>query len=228
MAEANQTTPTKFGILLFPGFEPLDVFGPAEVFQTLSRSTHLDLYLISNVHGTSDLAPVSTAPIDPSLNPHNSTFFQAVQPTHTLDTVPADLEVLLIPGGFGTHAPVERFGPTIDFVRETYPRLHSLITVCTGASIAARAGVLDGKRATGNKKDWDFVTSTGPNVNWDKGPRWIVDGNVWTSGGVSAGTDAALGWVATQYGEDIARRTANDIEYEWRNDPNWDVFAYVW
>ena len=49
-----------------------------------------------------------------------------------------------------------------------------------------------------------------------------------TSGGVSAGTDAALGWVAAQYGEDVALRTANAIEYEWSNDWNWDVFAHVW
>ena len=80
------------------------------------------------------------------------------------------------------------------------------MTVCEGASLAARAGVLDGKRATENKRLWEVVTPTRPDVNWDKGPRPLAGSSTATCG----------------------RPAANDIEYEWSNDPNWDVFAYVW
>ncbi|PIL26370.1 hypothetical protein GSI_12126 [Ganoderma sinense ZZ0214-1] len=176
--QSNATTPEKFGILLFPGFEPLDVFGPAER---------------PSVHGPSLRA----------MNAYNSSTFQSVVPTHTLATVPADLEVLLIPRGLGTRSP--DLNATIDWVRATYPALHSLITA-----------------------SWNKMIVYGTNVTWDKQARWVQDGNVWSSGGVSAGIDVTLGFLAHTWGEDVARSTANQIEYEWRNDPNWDVFGYVW
>ncbi|KAI0760444.1 class I glutamine amidotransferase-like protein [Fomes fomentarius] len=223
--ETNSTTPTKIGILLFPAFEPLDVFGPAEALQTLGRQTHLDLYLISNVNGT-DLSPVSTEPRSAAMNPFNSTFWQSVVPTHTLETVPDDLEVLLVPGGLGTRA--QDLQPTADFIKAVYPKLHSLISVCTGAILVGKSGVLDGRRATTNKASFNQITPQFPHVQWDRYPRWVVDGNVWSSGGVSAGTDVAFGWIASTFGEDVARDVANRVEYEWRNDPNWDPFAYVW
>ena len=221
-----QTAPKKFGILLFPGFEPLDVFGPAEVIQTLSRRRPLSLYLIPNTNATDSLEAVSTQPRSAAMNPYNSTAFQSIVPTHTLATVPDDLEVLLVPGGLGTRAP--DLNATIDWVRATYPKLHSIISVCTGGSIVARAGVFDGRRATTNKVSWNQTIAYGSNVTWDKMARWVHDGNVWSSGGVSAGIDVTFGFVADTWGEDVARSTANLIEYEWRNDPNWDVFGYVW
>ncbi|KAI0753813.1 class I glutamine amidotransferase-like protein [Fomes fomentarius] len=221
----NKTTPTKIGIILFPSFEPLDVFGPADALQMLARQTHLDLYLISNANGT-DLSPVSTAPRAAAMNPFNSTFWQSVVPTHTLENVPDNLEVLLVPGGIGTRA--SDLGPTVEFIKERYPKLHSLISVCTGAILVAKAGVFDGKRATTNKVSYNAITPQFPSVQWDRFPRWVVDGNVWSSGGVSAGIDVTFGWIAGNFGEDVARTVANNIEYEWRNDPNWDPFAYVW
>lgn len=68
-------------MLLFPAFESLDVFGPLDALQILSRSYQIDLALIA-----STLDPVSTKPRASSMNPKNSTFFQSVVPTHTLET----------------------------------------------------------------------------------------------------------------------------------------------
>ncbi|KAI0742237.1 hypothetical protein C8Q80DRAFT_1272947 [Daedaleopsis nitida] len=56
----------------------------------------------------------------------------------------------------------------------------------------------------------------------------VVDGNVWTSGDVAVAIYATFGWVAAVYGESVAREISNQIEYEWRNHPDWDVFGYVW
>ena len=68
----------------------------------------------------------------------------------------------------------------------------------------------------------------GPNVQWVKTARWVVDGNCWTSGGVSAGIDVTLAWIKEVFGEERARKTANIMEYEWKDDKSWDPFAYVW
>ncbi|PKS09699.1 hypothetical protein jhhlp_004320 [Lomentospora prolificans] len=86
----------------------------------------------------------------------------------------------------GARAPIETLQPSIDFIKTIYPNLQYLITVCTGASLAARAGVLDRRRATTNKRAWTFVTAFGPDVEWVSPARFVVDGNIWSSSGVSA------------------------------------------
>jgi putative intracellular protease/amidase len=68
----------------------------------------------------------------------------------------------------------------VDYIREVYPSLQYIVSVCTGSTLLARAGILDGKRATTNKKNWTWAVATGPKVKWVPG-RWVVDG-----GGVSA------------------------------------------
>jgi len=102
-------------------------------------------------------------------------------PTHTMDDVP-ELDVLIVPGGGGTRrlADDRRWD---QFVTRMYPNLKYLLSICTGASIVARSGVLDGRRATTNKAAYRWVTSQGPRVNWVPGARWVADGNIWTSSG---------------------------------------------
>jgi len=101
------------------------------------------------------------------MNPQNSSFYPTFNPTHTFDEISSsniDLDVLIVPGGPGVRNP--DLAPEIEFVKKVFPRVKYLVTICTGASIAARAGVLDGKRATTNKAAWDQVTPLGPNVKW--------------------------------------------------------------
>ncbi|TFK44468.1 class I glutamine amidotransferase-like protein [Crucibulum laeve] len=210
--------PINFGVLVFPAFQALDVFGPLDALNMLSLSFPLNLSIIA-----STLSAVSTRPTSATMNPHNSNFSESIMPTHTFDNPPADLEVLIVPGGLGTRAP--NLDPTIDFVRRTYPQLKYLITVCTGAGIAARAGVLDGRRATTNKRAWTATTALGPNVNWVTHARWVHDGNIWTSSGVSAGIDTTLAFVEEIYGSEAATNIANGMEYERHTDPSWDPFA---
>jgi len=88
------------------------------------------------------------------------------------------MDILIIPGGIGTRAPSPRLDETIKFVRDVYPKLGYLMTVCTGSGIAARAGVLDGKRATTNKLSWAQTIAHGPKVKWVAEARWIKDGNI--------------------------------------------------
>ena len=208
-------------MLLFQAFELLDVFGPLDALQILSRKYRMDLSLISS---SSTLDPVSTRPRAPGMNPMNSTFFQSVLPTHTIKDAP-DLDVLIIPGGLGTRAP--DLNATIDYIRTTYPKLQYLITVCTGAGLAAQAGVLDSRRATTNKGSWANTVALGPKVKWEGHARWTVDGNIWTSSGISAGIDVTFAFIQHVYGDDEATDLANLMEYERHQDPKRDPFASI-
>ncbi|PWY78514.1 class I glutamine amidotransferase-like protein [Aspergillus sclerotioniger CBS 115572] len=195
------------GVLLFPGFQSLDVFGPLDCLNILSwdptTNPTLTLSLISTT-----LSPVPTRP------PHLPTAIsQSILPTHTLTTAPP-LDVLLIPGGWGTRAPLPEY---IEYIRTVYPALKYLLTVCTGARLAARAGVLDGKRATTNKLDWEGVVRQAPNVTWVREARWVVDGKVWSSAGVSAGIDLCLDWVEHIWGVEVAGKVERIVEFRrWR------------
>ncbi|KAH9926616.1 class I glutamine amidotransferase-like protein [Epithele typhae] len=226
----DTAAPTKLAILIFPGFEPLDTFGPTEIFQMLSSQRPLTLYWISSSTSPA-LDPVSSfvpddVPMPPGMTKH--TAGTTIVPTHTLAAPPADVEAILVPGGWGVMSPAN--APAVDYLRATFPKLKYAMSVCNGAEFLARAGILDGRRATTNKALWTHITTAhaATGIKWDKKPRWVQDGNVWTAGGVSAGTDMALGWVAHVWDEELARKIANGAEYEWRNDPNYDVFAYVW
>ncbi|KAK3291773.1 DJ-1/PfpI family protein [Chaetomium fimeti] len=212
--------PIKYGMILFRSFEPLDVFGPLEALHMLSKIRHLQLFLISET-----MEVVTTQPVVAAMNPMNSTMYPTLPPTHTLSTVPDDLDVLMIPGGLGTRSPL--INATIDYIAATYPKVKYLITVCTGSALAARAGILDGKRATTNKASWDANVIYGPKVKWVPRARWVVDGNVWTSSGISAGIDATLAFIEEMYGKENATYVANLMEYERHGDPNRDPFSDV-
>jgi len=107
--------------------------------------------------------------------------------THSYKSHPK-LDILLVPGGMGQMY-LEQNGNTDieDFVRKNYKKVDYLLSVCSGALTLAKAGALNGKRATTNKSLWTWASGAGKNVKWVPQARWVVDGNVWTSSGVSAG-----------------------------------------
>lgn len=163
---------------MFDSMDIMDVIGPLNPLWYAAFSRQLKLALIAET-----LDPVWIQPVNEGVNTQNSSFWFSINPSHTFDNPPEDIDVLLIPGG-----PAVRLGDVskvVDFVRETYPRVQYLITTCTGSGIAAQAGVLDGKRATTNKAAWNAVIPMGPKVEWTSPARWTADGNIWTPSGVS-------------------------------------------
>ncbi|KAL0568263.1 hypothetical protein V5O48_013723 [Marasmius crinis-equi] len=218
MAASKDNLPVNFGALLFPTFQALDIFGPLDALNILSRKFPLNLSVIGP-----SLDPISTKYRNPSLNPFNSNFGETVVPTHSVNSPPESLEVLIVPGGFGTRD--DDIGPIIDFIRNNYPSLKYIITVCTGSWLAARAGILDGKRATSNKMSWAGTKEVGPNVKWVSHARWVVDGNIWTASGVAAGIDAMLAFIKEVYGEEAATHCSHVMEYEPHKDASYDPFA---
>ncbi|PHH64288.1 hypothetical protein CDD81_4772 [Ophiocordyceps australis] len=210
----EQPPPTRYAMMLFTGFQALDVFGPLDVLNMLNRNHTLELSLVSITD-----TPVSTRP------PSRSTGIeQHIVPTHTLQTAPNDIEVLIVPGGGGTRDVVGT-GPIVKFIQHVFPKLRFLLTVCTGAALAARAGVLDGRRATTNKLALSWARELRVDVDWVSQARWVQDGNVWTSSGISAGIDMMYAFVAAQFGDDVAAKIAHDSEYERNMDANHDPFA---
>lgn len=207
--------------MVFPAFQALDVFGPLDALNILSRRYKMNLYTIAET-----LEPVSTQlaeqPGAGSGSGSDSDFGQRIVPTHTFDTAPP-LDVLLVPGGQGTRAP--GIASAVDYVREAFPSLQYLVTVCTGAGVAARAGVLDGRRATTNKLSWDATVALGPRVEWVHRARWVRDGHVWTSSGISAGIDVAFAWIEAVYGGAVAKDIADRMEYTRVTDPDHDPFS---
>jgi transcriptional regulator GlxA family with amidase domain len=97
------------------------------------------------------------------MNRFNSSFWPSFVPTDTYADNPP-IQVLLIPGGAAARSP--DLGPELEYIRKVTPSLQYLITICTGAGIAAQAGVLDGHRATTNKRAWNEMIPRGPNVKW--------------------------------------------------------------
>ena len=92
-------------------------------------------------------------------------------------------------------------------------------------ALLAACGALDGRRATSNKKSFAWVKSVRGAVGWEERARWVADGKFYTSSGVSAGMDMALGFVSDRFGRSRAEGIAEQLEYVWNDDCTRDVFA---
>ena len=192
------------GTLLFPGFELLDVFGPLELFGHLSDRVRIVL-------------------VGPRAGSVASAQGPAAVAEYGRDDCPP-LDLLLVPGGIGTRTGVND-GDLTGWIAARAATAEIVMGVCTGAALLARAGVLDGRRATSNKRSFAWVESQGPNVTWVKRARWVRDGNRVTSSGVSAGMDMALAVIGDLFGAQASEDIAVIAEYEPHRDPDWDPFA---
>ncbi|MDR1701444.1 MAG: DJ-1/PfpI family protein [Sporomusaceae bacterium] len=192
-------------VLLFDDFETLDVFGPVEVLGKLENA--FKIHFVSLTGATT----VSSQ--------------QVPIPTQNLKSFdPAAEYIFLLPGGQGTRAEVQN-EEMLQAVKKLALHAKFTLAVCTGSALLAKAGVLDEKKATTNKRAFDWVCAQNKRVDWLKKARWVKDGNIYTSSGVSAGIDMALGFIADNYGMETAETIAHRIEYIWNKDSQNDIFA---
>lgn len=192
-------------ILLFDDFRTLDVFGPVDVFGEVDEFTLHYCSFEGGVVYSSHHVPVNTEILPAQLPPDS---------------------VLLLPGGMGTRSLVndELF---ILRLRQVILQVSYCLTVCTGSALVAKTDLLTEKIATSNKNAWSWVISINDQVNWQHHARWCVDGIFYTSSGVSAGIDMALGFVADLYGKERAINIAILMEYCWNENTHHDPFSRV-
>ena len=193
-------------ILVFDGVEVLDFAGPFEVF---SRTR---LVPGPESRRTDDSAPFRVFTVAPEKREVVATGGLRLSASFTYeDSPPVDL--LVVPGGMGTRQLVEH-SPTLDFIRRVAADAELVTSVCTGAVLLARAGLLRGKRATTHHLSFDWLASIDPSITIEQGVRFVDDGIV-SSAGVSAGIDMAFAVVEKRCGREVAEETARYIEYRW-------------
>jgi transcriptional regulator GlxA family with amidase domain len=192
------------GILVFDGVAALDVAGP---FEVLTRA-RLEPGVESRRAGDQRLFDVFT--VAQSRDPVTATGGLQLLPRYDFSGAPP-IDLLLVPGGFGTR-PLLQDAPTIEWIRRTAAAARRTASVCTGALLLARAGLLDGRRATTHFGSFGLLASLGRDIRVDREARF-VDDSVLTSAGVASGMDLALHIVESLHGRDVADETARYIEY---------------
>ncbi|MGW0794523.1 GlxA family transcriptional regulator [Streptomyces sp. NPDC002692] len=193
-------------VVLFDGVQSLDVTGPAEVFSG-AGTWRAGAYR------------VRTASLD-GVAVRTSSGLTLV-PDGTLAEAPA-AHTLLVPGGPGTRQPDPRL---TDWLRTHGPRADRLVSVCTGALLLARAGLLDGRRATTHWAYCDRLARDHPAVRVDPDPIYVRDGRVSTSAGVTSGIDLALALVEEDLGREAALVVARHLVVFLRRPGNQAQFS---
>ena len=210
---SNAPPVRKVAVALFEGFTVLDVYGPVQAFGSCRvPAGEGRWHRLFEIFGMAELAGVIKS--GEGLPSYAE---------YSFADAPA-FDILLIPGGFGTRTAVNNAA----FLRQLAAACQKAAltaTVCTGSALLARTGLLDGRPATSNKIAWDWVVQQGPRVLWKRKARWVDDGNIVTSSGVSAGIDMALSLIARLNGRDMALASARNMEYIWHEDAAADPFA---
>ena len=181
--------------LFFNDFETLDIFGPIEI---LSRIENVKVHYISFQGGL--IKSKQGYEIE----------------TEKIATVNLK-DVLVIPGGQGTRTLVND-KEFISQLTNFCSKVEYVLSICTGVALLAKTGLLENRKATSNKKAFEWVKSISSNVNWIRNARWVVDDKFYTSSGVSAGIDMSLGFVSDIFGIEKANQIATDMEYIWNKN----------
>lgn len=193
-------------IVLFDDVEVLDFAGPFEVFSVTGRRK------------VGEVFDVFTVAEKPQVAARNNLL---VSPTYTFKTCPP-CSMFLVPGGGGYHANGTAFGTRremdnpvmLDWVLDRAKKADHVLSVCTGALILAKAGLLDGLEATTHYLAIDALKSISPSIRVSPEKRWVDNGKVILSAGVSAGIDMSLHVVEKLQGKATALETAAYMQYE--------------
>jgi transcriptional regulator GlxA family with amidase domain len=194
------------GVLIFNDVEVLDFAGPFEVFSRARTVAG------SDSRRTDDSAPFETFTVARSRDAITAIGGLAVTPHYSWADAPP-IDILVVPGGFGTRALLTDEA-TLGWIRRTAAASRQLTSVCTGALLLAKSGLLQGKRATTHWAGLDLLASIDPTIRVQRDRRVVHDG-VFTSAGVSAGIDMSFAVVEQICGRDVALETAHYIEYPW-------------
>jgi transcriptional regulator GlxA family with amidase domain len=194
------------GILIFEGVEVLDFAGPYEV---LSRTR---LVPGAESRRSDESAPFNVFTVARTREVVKATGGLGVVPDHDFAGAPV-IDLLVIPGGFGTRRLIHDT-ETLEWIKRRSGQARQLASVCTGALLLAKAGLLARRRATTHWNAYDLLASLDPTLTVERGVRFVEDGII-SSAGVAAGIDMTFHLVATLCGHAVAVETAHYIEYPW-------------
>ena len=197
-------------IFIFDEVEVLDFAGPFEIFGVTGKQ--------SNAAGHFDVFTVAQKP---QIAARNNL---VIIPTYTFDNCPVP-DILLIPGGGGYKPDGTPFGTrkemnnqlVLDWVKAMNHKVELLLSVCTGSLILAKAGLLEGLSATTHFKAVESMREVAPNTQLYPEERWVDNGRIILSAGVSAGIDMSLYVVSKLHGPEVANETATYIQYDYWN-----------
>lgn len=195
-------TPRRIVIVTFPGLQPLDVVGPAEVFGGASdlTATWTDGVATDRAYEIEVVAE-KFEPL-----PARSGAY-SILPAGSLRSCSGPIDTLIVAGGNGV-IEAEDSEELVDWIRRAADRSRRVASVCSGSLLLARAGLLDGLRATSHWASCSELARRFPEVTVERDPIFVQDGRVWTSAGVTAGMDLSLALVADDLGEEVALQVA--------------------
>ena len=189
----------RVGILLFNEVEVLDFAGPFEVFSITTTEFGEKAFIVKTVSETGAL-----------IHARNGL---KVKPDYSFEDTPK-FDVLIVPGGYGAEE-IEINNPkVVNWIRENSKSVNVLASVCTGAFLLAKAGILDGKNATTHWMDIDRLQREFPLVKVKSEVKFVDEGSIITAGGISAGINMSFYLIKKLQGIDIARTTAKRMEYD--------------
>jgi transcriptional regulator GlxA family with amidase domain len=194
--------PRNVAIMIFDDVEVLDFCGPFEVFSVTFDDDRNRLFNVYTV--AQNDAPVLA---------RNGL---SVNPKYTFENCPKP-DIFLVPGGQGTRTEVNN-PVVLDWIRSHEPDAELVLSVCTGALLLAKAGLLDNLQATTYHTAFDLLQNLAPTATLRPGERFVDNGRIVTSAGVSAGIDMSLYIVAKLHGVEQANKTASQMEYEHWNE----------
>ncbi|KAJ3014694.1 UNVERIFIED_CONTAM: hypothetical protein HDU68_000170 [Siphonaria sp. JEL0065] len=207
--------PTIVAAVLYEGWELLDVQGPFSILIKMAgHSPNQRFHFITVGEKTSTSKPVK-----------ETTAHQPVLVDHDFQTCPP-IDVLILPGGVGSFAEAKN-QTLLEFIKAQAETASWVVSVCTGSSILAEAGLLEGRKATSNKAFFNIQARYGKTVDWIHEARFVVDGKFITASGVSAGLDMAFVLGAKLFDASIVEKVVQETHYKPLSDGQ-DPFCKIY
>jgi len=194
--------PRNVAIYVHDDVEVLDFCGPFEVFGAAGLENGENAFRVFTVAKTA--SPITT---------NNG---MKIIPNHDFSNCPP-LDILLIPGG--RTRVILNDPEAMGWIKQQTDRIEYSLSVCTGALVFGKLGLLDGLSATTHYSAYDILQEIAPKTTVRRGARYVDNGRIITSAGVSAGLDMALHVVSKLVSEESALATARYMEYDWRRVP---------
>ncbi|MFC8687391.1 DJ-1/PfpI family protein [Brevibacillus porteri] len=195
-----ETKQWRVGIFLFDDVEVLDFAGPLEVFSVTSMEdgSHIP-FRVETVSEKGSMIQTLNG--------------LKVQPDYSFADRPV-FDILIIPGGVGAREREVHNEQVINWIREQIQQVELMASVCTGAFLLAKAGLLSGKKATTHWASLDRMEKEFPEVDVQKGVKFVDEGNIVTSAGISAGINMSFHIMKRLVGAEVAEQTAKTMEYD--------------